>query len=154
MVALGYNYRLSDIGCALGLAQLKRLEANLARRQAIAERYTAVLRNLPRIRPPAVRPGVSPAWHLYPIRLDLAAIPMGRSGVFRALREAQIGVAVHHIPVYRHPYYRQRFGDQGGACPVAEGAYEELLTLPIFHAMTDEDVAEVLGAVEDVMSRV
>ncbi len=153
MVALGYNYRLSDIGCALGLSQLKRLEANIARRRAIAERYTAVWQGLPCIRPPTVRAGVSPAWHLYPIRLDLAALPQGRAGVFRALREAQIGVAVHHIPVHTHPYYRQRFGDQRGAYPVAEGAYEELLTLPIFHAMTDEEVSEVLAAVEDALRR-
>jgi perosamine synthetase len=71
MVALGYNYRLTDIGCALGLSQLRRLEANLARRRAIADRYTAALREIPGVIPPTVRPDVKPAWHLYQIRLEL-----------------------------------------------------------------------------------
>lgn len=151
MVDLGYNYRLSDIGCALGLSQLKRLDANLARRRAIAQRYTEALRACRGVITPTVRPEAEPAWHLYPIRLDGAAAPGGRDAVLRALRTEQIGAQVHHIPVHLHPYYRARFGDRGGEYPVAERAYEQLLTLPLFHAMTDQDVEDVLRALEKAL---
>jgi perosamine synthetase len=130
MVLLGFNYRLTDIGCALGLQQLSRLEANLARRRQIAAGYTAAFRSVPGVIPPQVRGDVSPAWHLYPIRLDLAKLSADRGEVFRALRAENIGVNVHYIPVHRHPYYRDRFGYQGGEYSVAEDAYERLVSLP------------------------
>lgn len=152
MVTLGYNYRLTDIGCALGLSQLKRLDANLDRRRAIADRYTAALRGVPGIIPPTVRPDVNPAWHLYPIRLELEKIRVDRAEVFRALRAENIGVQVHYIPVHLHPYYRERFGYKGGEYPVAEETYERLLSLPMFHGMTNQDVEDVIEAVSKVMS--
>lgn len=151
MVELGYNYRLTDIGCALGLSQLKRLDANLRRRREIAERYTMALQNVPGVIPPVVRPDVVPAWHLYPIRLDMARLRVGRGEIFRALRAENIGVNVHYIPVHLHPYYRQRFGYQGGEYPVAEAAYEQLISLPMFHGMSDQDVGDVIEAVTKVM---
>ncbi len=151
MVALGYNYRLTDIGAALGLSQLRKLDANLARRREIARRYTAAFRDFAGVIPPAVRDHVSPAWHLYPIRLELARLRVGRAEIFRALRAENIGVNVHYIPVHLHPYYRQRFGYRGGEFPIAEGAYAQLLSLPMFHAMTDNDVADVIEAVKKVV---
>ncbi len=150
MVALGFNYRLPDIACALGLSQLRRLDGNLARRRAIAARYTAAFREMPGIIPPGVRPEVSPAWHLYPIRLDLAKLSADRGEVFRALRAENIGVNVHYIPVHLHPYYRDRFGYKGGEFPVAENAYERLISLPMFHGMTDQDANDVIAAVSKV----
>jgi perosamine synthetase len=152
MVALGYNYRLTDIGCALGLSQLRRLDANLARRREIAARYNASFQDMRPVIPPAVRPDVNPAWHLYPIRLDLPKLRVGRAEIFRALRAENIGVNVHYIPVHLHPYYRERFGYQGGECPVAEGVYEQLISLPMFHGMTDQDIEDVIEAVRKVVS--
>ncbi len=151
MVALGYNYRLTDIGAALGLSQLRKLDANVARRRAIAARYTEAFRRLPGVIPPAVRNDVNPAWHLYPIRLESSRLRAGRAEIFRALRAENIGVNVHYVPVHLHPYYRQRFGYRGGEFPVAEGAYEQLMSLPMFHAMTDDDVADVITAVAKVV---
>ena len=151
MVSLGYNYRLTDIGCALGLSQLRKLDANLARRRQIAARYADALRNVPALIPPAVRPDVNPAWHLYPTRLDLPKLCVGRAEIFRALRVENIGVNVHYIPVHLHPYYRERFSYQGGECPVAERAYEQLISLPMFHGITDQDIEDVIGAVRKVL---
>jgi perosamine synthetase len=153
MVLLGFNYRLTDVACALGLSQLTRLEANLARRREIAGRYSAAFRNLRGVLVPSVRPDVSPAWHLYPIRVNPAQLNADRAHVFRALRAENIGVNVHYIPVHRHPYYRQRFGYQGGEYPVAEAAYEQLISLPMFHGMTDQDVQDVIAALTKVMNR-
>ncbi len=152
MVLLGFNYRLTDIACALGISQLKKLEANLARRRAIAARYTRAFRELPAVIAPAVREGMEPAWHLYPIRLTLDALSAGRGEVFRALRAENLGVNVHYIPVHKHQYYRERFGYQGGEYPVAEDAYERLISLPMFHAMTDQDLNDVIAAVSKVVN--
>jgi perosamine synthetase len=151
MVMLGYNYRLTDIACALGLSQLAKLEANLARRRAIAAHYSNTLRELSGVIPPAVREGIEPAWHLYPIRLELERLTVDRGEVFRALRAENIGVNVHYIPVHLHPYYRERFGYQGGEYPVAEDAYRRLISLPIFHGMSDQDVEDVIEAVRRVI---
>ena len=150
MVLLGFNYRLTDIACALGLSQLEKLEANLARRRTIAARYSKAFRELPGVIVPAVRNGVEPAWHLYPIRLNLEALAAGRAEIFRALRAENMGVNVHYIPVHKHPYYRECFGYKGGEFPVAEDAYERLISLPMFHAMTDADVEDVIAAVNKV----
>ncbi len=152
MVALGYNYRLTDIGCALGLSQLQRLESNLARRREIAAQYSDAFKNVSSVILPEVRQGVKPAWHLYPIRLDLARLTVDRAEIFRALRAEGIGVNVHYIPVHLHPFYRKQFGFRGGEYPVAEETYERLISLPVFHGMTDQDVEEVIEAVNKVMS--
>ena len=150
MVLLGFNYRLPDIVCALGIQQLKRLDANLARRREIAAHYTAAFREIPAVIPPAVRPEANPAWHLYPIRLDLEKLTVDRAEVFRALRAENIGVNVHYIPVHLHPYYRERFGYKGGEFPVAEDAYGRLISLPMFHGMSDQDVDDAVQAVSKI----
>jgi perosamine synthetase len=150
MVALGFNYRLTDIACALGMSQLKKLDANLRRRRDIAARYASALQDLAEITLPAVRFGVNPAWHLYPIRLNFAKLKANRSEIFRSLRAENIGVNVHYIPVHHHPYYRERFGYRGGECPVAEDAYERLISLPMFHGMSDDDVQDSIHAVGKV----
>jgi perosamine synthetase len=152
MVLLGFNYRLPDIVCALGIEQLKRLDANLERRREIAARYTSAFREIPGVIPPAVRAEANPAWHLYPIRLDLPQLTANRAQVFRALRAENIGVNVHYIPVHLHPYYREQFGYKGGEFPVAEDAYERLISLPMFHAMSDQDVKDVIAAITKVVS--
>jgi len=151
MVLLGFNYRLTDIACALGLSQLKKMEENLSRRREIAARYTAAFREHAAIMTPVVRDEVKPAWHLYPIRLNLEKWSADRAQMFRALRAENIGVNVHYIPVHQHPYYRDRFGYRGGEFPVAEDAYERLISLPMFHAMSDADVEDVISAVNKVM---
>lgn len=152
MAALGYNYRLTDIACALGLSQLSKLDENLTRRREIAARYNNAFRELETITLPGMRDAINPAWHLYPIRLNLRKLTADRARIFRALRAENIGVNVHYIPVHLHPYYRNRFGYRGGEYPVAENAYERLISLPMFHGMSDQDVDDVIAAVRKVMS--
>jgi len=151
MVLLGFNYRLTDIACALGLSQLPRLAANVARRREIAAQYMAAVQDLAEIAVPAVRKDVNPAWHLYPIRLKLEMLSAGRAEIFRALRAENIGVNVHYIPVHRHPYYRERFKSNAGY-PIADDAYERLISLPMFHSMTSQDVEDVIHALRKVVS--
>ena len=151
MVMLGLNYRMPDILCALGDQQLKRLDANLARRREIAARYAEAFRELPFIVLPQTKPEMDHAWHLFPIRLQLEKLSADRSQIFSALRAENIGVNVHYIPVHLHPYYRDRFGYRGGEYPVAEQAYERLISLPMFHGMTDRDIEDVILAVSKVV---
>jgi perosamine synthetase len=150
MVELGFNYRLSDVQCALGLSQLRKLPAWVERRRAIAARYDAALAALPGVKPLAVRPGVTHAYHLYVIRLEPAVLGQSRSQVYAALRGRGIGVNVHYVPVHLHPFYRRRFGTKPGDCPVAEAAYENILSLPIYPRMSDDDVTRVIAAVTEV----
>jgi len=150
MVLLGFNYRLTDIACALGLSQLEKLDANLARRREMAARYAEGLRDLPIVLP-AVREGVEPAWHLYPIRLQLEMLTADRAEIFRALRAENIGVNVHYIPVHRHPYYRERF-NSAETYAVAEDAYDRLISLPMFHSMVAQDAEDVIHALHKVLA--
>ena len=149
MTSLGFNYRLTDIACALGLSQLPRLTDNLAARRRIAATYATALADVPGLRLPTAAGDVEPAWHLYPVRI---LPPADRGAVFRALRAEGIGVNVHYIPVHLHPYYRDRFGDRRGAYPRAEQAYEELISLPMFHSMSAADIDDVVTAVRKVMA--
>lgn len=151
MVELGYNYRLTDIASALGLSQLGKLSPNLSRRRAIAAHYGEAFRALPGVISPQVHPDVEPAWHLYPIRLRLEELQADRGEIFRALRAENIGVNVHYIPVHLHPFYRNQFGYRGGEYPVAENAYVRLISLPMFHGMSDGDVEDVVNAVRKVV---
>jgi perosamine synthetase len=150
MVDLGFNYRLTDVQCALGLAQLGKLDRFLARREAIAARYRHALADVPGIALPSVASDVRHVWHLFPVLLVLEQLVVDRRTVFAALRAEGIGVNVHYIPVYWHPYY-QRLGYEKGLCPHAEAAYERLLTLPLFPAMTDADTDDVIRAVRKVL---
>jgi perosamine synthetase len=144
-VELGFNYRLSDLQCALGLSQLDRLPGWIARRRALAARYDELLAQVDRVRPPAVRPGAGHAYHLYVVRVD-----GDRDLIFATLRDAGIGANVHYVPVHLHPYYRERLGTRPGLCPVAETAFEQLLSLPLFPAMDDGDVDRVVETLATV----
>lgn len=151
MVALGWNYRLTDIACALGLSQLPRLPANIGRRRKIASRYQEAFRDLP-LTLPVVSREAKPSWHLYPIRLKLEQLTANRGQVFRALRAENIGVNVHYIPVHLHSYYRNALGHRAGEFPIAEAEYERLISLPLFHGMSDQDVEDVVTAVRKVLT--
>lgn len=145
MQILGPNYRITDLQCALGRSQLRRIDDLVARRRKIAARYTEALADHPRFDLPAERDyGVS-AWHLYPLRLRVDSIEE-KARVFATLREAGLGVQVHYLPVYLHPYYA-RLGYQAGACPVAEAFYTRELSIPLYPAMDDATVERVIQTV-------
>ncbi len=151
MVELGYNYRLSDIQCALGISQLRKLRAWVERRRAIARMYDEAFGAMQGVSPLETRPDASHAYHLYVVLLD-APLQCGRGDVFAALRAEGIGVNVNYVPVHLHPFYRERFGTRAGMCPVAEDAYERLLCLPMFPRMSDSDVEDVIVAMNKVIS--
>jgi perosamine synthetase len=148
MVELGYNYRLTDIGAALGISQLSRLGAFLERRRSLAARYLERLADHPAFELPVVDARADPAWHFMFIQLQLDRLTVDRGAIFHAMRAEGIGVNVHYIPVHRHPYYQARF--PGLEFPIAEKAYEGLLTLPLHAGMSDADLDDVVVALEKV----
>lgn len=141
---LGYNFRMTDLQAALGASQMGKLERFAARRRELADRYDRALAGLP-LRPLARDPHGVSGWHLYMIRLDLAAIRRTRREVFESLRAQGIGVNVHYIPVHLQPDYA-KLGFTAGMFPEAERYYEEAITLPLFPAMQDADVERVRAA--------
>ena len=142
MAELGFNYRLPDVLCALGLAQLKRLSGWVEARQRIARFYDAALASLAEAVPLKTHPGRSHAYHLYVVQLMDG---IDRDKVFARLRADGIGANVHYAPVYLHSHYA-RLGYKPGLCPTAEAAARQILTLPMFPAMTEADVRRVVGA--------
>ena len=144
MVDLGFNYRITDIQCALGVSQLKKLPGWLKRRRDIARRYDEALAEVDGINPLGVRADCEHAYHLYVVRLDLERMGKTRQEVFGQLRAAGVGVNVHYIPVHFHPFYRRRFGTSPGLCPVAESAYERILSLPMYAGLTEQDQQTVI----------
>jgi dTDP-4-amino-4,6-dideoxygalactose transaminase len=138
----GLNYRLTDIACALGLAQLQRLAAFKRRRAEITARYNAAFAEVDGVRPPTQRPDTDPVWHLYPLRIRDGL----RREVFERMRADGIGVQVNYMPVYWHPVYANA-GYRRGQCPVAEAYYAEELSLPLFPDLTDSQVDQVIESV-------
>lgn len=153
MEDLGFNYRLSDFQCALGLSQLRKLPGWVRRRQEIAHHYNQALADLPAFQPLAVMAYVSHAYHLYIVQVDLGRVKRDRTSIFRKLRKEGIGVNIHYIPVHLQPFYRKAFSTQAGMCPVAEAAYDQILSFPIFSTMKDREVAEVTTKIGNILRR-
>ena len=149
MVELGFNYRITDMQCALALSQLRRLPDFLKRRSAIAQRYQKAFSTISGISPLQVPEGVDHAYHLYVVRVDSPTID--RNLFLRALRAEGIGANVHYWPVHLHPFYQKRNKTGPGQCPVAEAAACCIVSLPIFPRMTDRDVDDVITAVNKVL---
>ncbi len=133
---------MTDIQCALGRSQLRKLPEFLARRRSIADVYDRDLASVPGLDLPVRRDDVESAWHLYVVRVPASV----RRRFFEALRECGIGVQVHYLPVYLHPYY-QDLGYPAGACPAAEEFYARAISLPIFPGLSDQDVSRVVETV-------
>jgi dTDP-4-amino-4,6-dideoxygalactose transaminase len=152
VVVPGFKYNMTDIQAAMGLAQLRKLDRFQSRRRAIAAAYTSAFRDLDTLEVPTERPDVQSAWHLYPLRLNLSALRIGRDRFIEELTARNIGTSVHFIPIYRHPFYRDCYGLQPTMFPVTEGSYRRMLSLPLHPLLSDGDVADVVEAVRDVVA--
>jgi UDP-4-amino-4,6-dideoxy-N-acetyl-beta-L-altrosamine transaminase len=150
MQTLGFNYRMTDMQAALGLSQMRKLDNFLERRRKIVSLYNHAFSEMSGVEIPYQAPGTESAWHLYMLKLVPGQLKATRKEVFEALRAENIGVHVHYIPVHLQPYYR-RLGYRSGEYPIAESLYECLLTIPLFPLMTDEDVHDVIVAVNKVL---
>ena len=151
MESPGYNYRITDLQCALGLSQLRKLEAFAARRREIVDRYNRAFGDLAAVRIPRAPEGATVAWHLYALQIDFEAIGKPRAEVVAALQARGVGTQLHYYPVHLQPYYANRYGYAPGKCPAAEAWFGQTLSLPLFPAMDDGDVRQVIEAVCGVL---
>jgi len=148
---LGYNLRITDFQCALGLSQMDKLDRFVQRRREIAARYTEAFSQLPEIITPCEADDVQAAYHIYVIQLRTELLRVGRREIFEALRAENIGVNVHYVPVHYHPFYQREFGYRQGDYPSVENYYQRALTLPLFPKMNDQDVDDVVSAVRKMI---
>jgi len=145
---LGYNYRMTDIQAALGMSQLKKINRFLARRRKIVNRYNEVFSDIPQIVIPHQMSEAQSAWHLYILQLKLEQLAASRKEIYLSLQQRGIGVNVHYIPVYYHPYYK-KLGYNRGLCPNAETLYDRIITIPLYPKMSDDDVEYVIEAIKE-----
>ncbi len=148
MTELGYNYRITDIQCALGKSQVAKLGGWIKTRQKIAKKYDDAFDKIDLITPLKVSGEVSNAYHLYVIQLSDS---LNRNEVFDKLRDAGIGVNVHYVPVHLHPYYRREQGTVVGMCPIAESAYEHIISIPMFPTLSNEDQETVINVIKEII---
>ena len=149
-IALGCNYRMTDLQAALGASQMTKLNAFVARRRQLVRRYHEKLDGLP-IRTPYCLPEANPAWHLYIVRLDLGRVKKSKQEIFAGMKEHGVMLNLHYIPVHLQPYYRELgFGD--GDFPVSEQYYREALTLPLYYDLTDAQQDAIIAALRDVLA--
>jgi UDP-4-amino-4,6-dideoxy-N-acetyl-beta-L-altrosamine transaminase len=149
-IALGYNYRMTDMQAALGLSQMQRLDEFIAKRHAIAQRYDVLLADFPLVTP-WLHPESYSGLHLYVIRLKLDKISKSHCEIFQALRAAGIGVNLHYMPVYRQPYY-ERHGFKAGHCPEAEQYYAESISLPMYTALTEAQQDQIVATLQEAIN--
>jgi perosamine synthetase len=151
IVDLGYNFRLSDIQCALGISQLKKLPGFLKTRREIAKCYNNAFEEIENITPLLVKKQRQSAYHLYVVKSEFESSGWSRSEFFMKMHREGIGVNVHYIPVHMHPFYRKHFKTDVGLCPIAESVYEKIVSLPIFPQMTEDEVSRVIQIIRKLL---
>ncbi len=149
---LGYNYRLSDIHCALGLSQFKKINKFIAKRREIVKKYNTAFKNTNEIITPFEEKFAKTAWHIYVIQLDLNKLKKTRKEIFEMLAQKGIKCQVHYMPVHLHPFYKKNFEYKKGDFPVAENYYNRAITLPLFPKMTNQEVDYVIKTVKEIIN--
>lgn len=150
VVAPGFKYNMTDVAAAMGVQQLARLPAFVQRRQYLAQRYHAGLRDLPLVLPAEAPAGDVHAWHLYVIRLAEGA-RLSRDALVQGLSDRGIGTSVHYVPLHRHPYWRDRYALTPEMFPQADAAYQAMVSIPLFTAMSDADQDRVIAALHQLL---
>lgn len=148
MTDLGYNYRMTDLQAALGLSQMTKIDSFIQQRREIATFYTGAFQDIEGVIVPKQLEETNSGWHLYMIQLERAS----RKQIFEQMRSLNIGVHVHYIPVYWHPYYQQ-LGYERGLCPNAENWYERALTLPIHPSITTENLSIIVSNIKELLNQ-
>ena len=150
ILAPGFKYNMTDVAAAIGLCQLEKIQMMTERRAEIAAMYTSALTDMPQLELPQTFSDSTHAWHLYIIRLNLDNLAIDRGTFIDQLVARNIGTSVHFIPLHLHPYYRETYGYEPGDFPIANSEFHRVISLPIYAAMSDQDVGDVIAAVRDV----
>jgi len=147
----GYNYRLTDFQCVLGLSQLKKIDKFIKKRREILRRYNKAFKGINEIIAPTERDYVKSAWHIYPIQLNLGKLKVSRKKIFEELQKKGIGVQVHYIPLHLQPFYKKKFNYKKEDFPTAEKYYERAITLPLFPKMINKEINKVIQIIKKLI---
>ena len=153
MISLGFNYRITDFQCALGLNQLKKLDSFLLKRRDIAELYNNYLKECENIILPLNNSNCKHAYHLYPVQVKFDQIRISKKELFEKMKEQNIRLQVHYIPVHLHPYYRQRFGFKKSDFPIAEKFYEQEISIPIYPLLEKSDAEFISQTIIELINK-
>ena len=151
IVAPGFKYNMTDVAAAMGIAQLRKAQKMLARRQEIARRYNEAFSSIPQLQVPHDNPEMQHAWYLYMLRLNLEQLRIDRAQFFIELKNRNIGSSVHFIPLHIHPYYRETCGYKPEDFPVAYREYSREISLPTYSKMSDQDISDVIASVVNIV---
>lgn len=149
--APGYKYNMTDIQASIGLEQLKKIDKLIESRGKIVKFYDASFKDMPEIIIPTAKEYVKHTRYIYPIRVKTDMLKIDRAQFIKALAAENIGTSVHFIPVHLHPFYRQKYGYKEGDFPIAENVYKELISIPLFPAMTEQDAQDVVDAIKKII---
>lgn len=152
MVELGYNYRITDIQCSLGISQLKKLDGFIAKRRDIAARYNKAFGSNENFIIPTVSENIEHAYHLYPLQVKFDKTDIDREGLFRKMEEKGILLQVHYIPIHLQPYYRKEYGFSEGDLPEAEQFYSKEISLPMYPSLSEDDVEMVVKSLLELIA--
>lgn len=147
----GYKYNMMDIQASIGIHQMKKIKKMQRRREEIANRYKEEFQKIPEIIIQDVKKYAYHSWHLFPIQINTNMIKINRDEFIEKLKENNIGVSVHFIPIHLHPYYKEQFGFKTGDFPISEKIYEQILSLPLYSRMSDKDVDDVIYSIEKIL---
>ncbi len=147
MVDLGFNYRITDFQCAMGLSQLEKLENFVSKRKKIAQRYSNAFKDLKNLRIPQKRKGRQSSFHLYVVEIDFEELKISRQDFMTKLVKLGVGTQVHYVPIYLQPYYQKNFGYNRSDYPVSSQFYEKALSLPLYPCMSEADIENVIRAI-------
>ncbi len=153
VVEAGFKYNPTDIQSSLGIVQLRKLEDMWRKRKAIAGRYDRAFKDREEVTVPFRKSDRVSSWHLYPIKLYLKALSIDRNEFIEELAKRGVSASVHFIPLYRHPFYRRRFGYRVKQFPDSEWVYQRIISLPIYPSMTEAETDWVIGAIDDVVTK-
>ena len=148
-IGLGFNYRMTDVQAALGYSQLTKVDKFVARRRQLAARYNELLKDLP-VKLPCQNPETNSSWHLYLVRVDFSKVNKTKNQIFAEMKEKDVCLNLHYIPVHTQPYY-QKLGFKNGDFPVSEKYYEEVFTLPLYYSLTDEQQEYIVNVLKEVL---
>jgi len=151
MVKLGYNYRISDLHCALGISQLKKLGKFLKKRRQVAKIYNQAFKGIKNIKVPEVRKNIQHAYHLYPLRVDFSKFKISKELFFKKLKKRKINLQVHYIPIHLQPYYKKNFKYKKGDFPVAEKFYLEEVSLPIYYSLKNIEINYLIREIKKLL---
>jgi len=153
MVDLGFNYRITDMQAALGFSQLKRAREYVRRRRLLANKYNQAFKDINNLKFPVEPKGYKSAWHLYPLRIDFKAIKKTREQMFKTFKAQGVNLQVHYIPIHLHEYYKKRFDHKKGDCPVAERAYAQEVSLPLYPTLTQVQQNRIIKLVKQFVKK-